>query len=89
MRPDPWIIGDTDAWERLQRQVLRECQTQGIDPPEPLQVAAVLHALADHEGIMQALTMFRPDTDAFWPEATAIGRWLHAYGDYIQQKEWG
>lgn len=87
MGQDPWMVGDIDAWVRLRRQLLRECQWQGVQPPEPRQVAAVLHAMADHTAIMQALARFRPEDTSFWPEATAIGRWFHALGDHIEERE--
>lgn len=46
------------------------------------QVAVVLHALADHTAIMEALR-HRPDPDSPWPQATSVGRWLHDVGDQL------
>jgi hypothetical protein len=80
-----WQIGGIDAADRLMRQVRNETRV-GSDPaPTPLQVAYVLHALADHTAIMQALE-YRPPLDSPWPKATSVGRWLHDLGDYVQRK---
>lgn len=43
----------------------------------------VLHALADHTAIMQALK-HRSDPTSPWPEATSVGRWLHDVGHNLE-----
>ncbi len=77
-----WTIGGDDPADRLIAAVRREAW-RGGQPPSPDQIAMVLHALADHTSLMQALDWSRePGGD--WPAATSVGRWLHAYGDYIE-----
>ncbi len=75
-------IGGQDPVERLILAVINSSwkgsPPQG--PPTPQQIAYVLHALADHTSLIQAVTF-----DAGDP-ATSIGRWLHAYGDTIEDR---
>lgn len=78
-------IGGVDAVARLQRQICAEARMFPDDgPPSAAQVAMVLHALADHASLQLALQFARPD-DGHWPEATSVGRFLHAYGDRFDE----
>lgn len=79
-RRDLGKLGGMDPAERLQRQIASERRLfPDEQAPTLAQVAMVLHALADHTLLMRALT-FDPD-DGPWPQATSVGRFLHAYGD--------
>ena len=82
-------VADDDAVSRLMRQIDYRCANMSgpgpIDPPTRLQVAAVLHALADHTAILEMLK-HRPDPRSPWPEATSIGRWFHDVGDELEYK---
>lgn len=75
------------AVQRLEKQVYYRSRNMvgadGTVPPSRLQIAAVLHALADHTAIMEALK-HRPPADGLWPEATSVGRWLHDLGDEFE-----
>ena len=79
---DEWTIGGQDPVERLLLQIHQNLPP-GHHPPSRGQVAAVLHALADHTGLVQAVTWSPPD-DGYEPVATSVGRWLHAYGDVME-----
>jgi hypothetical protein len=81
-RPNPWQIGGVDARTRLVQAVHHEARTYVEGPPTQAQIAMVLHALADHTSLLVALN-FDPPVDGFWPEASSVGRFLHHYGDYI------
>lgn len=78
----PQVAGEP-AGARLLRYLENECRflTQA-EPPTTAQVAAVLHALADHTAIMAALA-YRPDDTSPWPEATSMGRWFHDTADQL------
>lgn len=85
--PEPWFIGAIDARVRLRQQVDNEARSWNADVPAPSddQIAMVLHALADHTAIMQAL-VYRPPEDGMWPGASSVGRWLQDYGDYMSRR---
>jgi len=80
---EEWTIGGVDPVERLMRQV-RSYTPTSDQPPTRGQVAAVLHALADHTSLVQAVTWSVP-VDGREPAATSVGRWLHAYGDLLDR----
>lgn len=86
---ETWLIGGQVPRERLRRQVERECAQHGYgeQPPSNAQIAMVLHALADHTSLMQAVGWRRGEGP--WPEATSVGRWLHHYGDHMRDSVWG
>ena len=62
----------------------------------PVQVAVVLHALADHTALEEARvydrreTRYAPDQpsrdDPYWPTTTSIGRWLHSTADALENR---
>lgn len=76
------------AADRLMKAVDIQHSTGLYDceKPTPMQVAVVLHALADHTAIMSALK-YRPDPTSPWPEATSIGRWYHDVGSDLEWRE--
>lgn len=77
-------VAGQNATDRLMGQV--KDQTRRLDlqaAPTAYQVAMVLHALADHTAIMEALK-HRPDPTSPWPEANSIGRWFHDVGDELE-----
>jgi hypothetical protein len=80
-------VAGKPAADRLMQQIKYRSRQMvgryGVKPPNELQVAAVLHALADHTAIMEALR-YRPDVTSPWPEAISIGRWLHDVGDDLE-----
>jgi hypothetical protein len=61
--------------DRLMGQVLQYTPV-GVPAPDVHQVAAVLHALADHTSLLMAVGYTRSGNPAL-----NVGRWLHAYGD--------
>lgn len=78
----PTVAGEP-AGKRLMK-ALDNRRFDGAAKPNANQVAMVLHALADHTAIMEALK-YRPDLTSPWPEATSIGRWMHDTGDQIEE----
>lgn len=77
-------IGGQDPVVRLMFQV--GYNSWAGNPPQPpptaLQVSYVLHALADHTSLLQAVEFTHsPST------AGNVGRWLHAYADTIECSE--
>ena len=75
----------------LDSQDVRRGNPHGDGPPTPLQVAAVLHGLADHTAIKHLLdvvagqrAMAGPGDDGFEPAATSVGRYFHALADSIE-----
>lgn len=76
----PTVAGEP-AGKRLMRNL--DNRRTDADIPTANQVAMVLHALADHTAIMEALE-YRPDPTSPWQEATSIGRWLHDVGDTLE-----
>lgn len=79
------------AGDRLMAAVRREAQFYLNQPmhagnamPTPIQVAIVLHALADHTAIMEMLE-HRPDPTSPWPHATSVGRWFHDVGHELEE----
>lgn len=83
-------VGGEAAEQRLMDAVLRESQFYlrqpmhaGQHKPTPIQVAIVLHALADHTAIMSML-QHRPDPTSPWPHATSVGRWFHDVGHKLE-----
>ena len=74
---------DKSAADRLMAQVRNQRLMEGVEHPTPEQVAIVLHALADHTAIMQALCW----TSIAWTQgeaATNVGRWFHAVADDLE-----
>jgi hypothetical protein len=83
-------IAGENATARLMCQVKREAQFylsqpmhKGEQTPTPIQVAIVLHALADHTAIMEMIK-HRPDPTSPWPEATSVGRFFHDLGHELE-----
>lgn len=83
-------ISGQPAHERLMQAVHREAnfylsqpKNHGNATPTPIQVAVVLHALADHTAIMSMLN-HRHDETSPWPHATSVGRWFHDVGHDLE-----
>jgi hypothetical protein len=74
--------GTESAADRIMRQL--DSRLTGEPKPTRKQVAMVLHAMADHTAIMQALD-YRPDFTSPWPQATSVGRWYHDVADDLEQ----
>ena len=89
--PRPTVAGQPAA-DRIIRQVNIQ-HSYGMHSSKggkvnPLQIATVLHALADHSALMEAVK-HRPVPNSPWPEAESIGRWLHDVADDIEaHNEW-
>ncbi len=81
-RPASPHVAGRPAIDRLMGQVAQEARTIPGPAPTLRQVAMVLHALADHTALLAALEHDRSGTH--WPDATSVGRWLHAVGDQAQ-----
>ena len=82
----PIRIGDQDAHDRLRRAVDNEARMfPGVPAPTDVQVAMVLHALADHTLLMVAL-QHRHDEDSYWPEALSVGRFAHDLADDMVER---
>lgn len=79
-----FTIGGVDAVDRIVGQVQWNCMAHGVEEPSVAQIGVVLRALADHTSLTQAVRC-RPDPD-FEPEATSVGRWLHAYADACRER---
>lgn len=86
-------IAGQDAHKRLMESVAKESKFYlnqpmhaGEKPPSPIQVAIVLHALADHTAIMSMLN-HRPDPTSPWPHATSVGRWFHDVGHDLEDHD--
>jgi len=77
------VVGESAA-NRIMKSL--DNRRTGALKPNRLQVAMVLHALADHTAIMSALE-HRPDPTSPWPKATSIGRWFHDVGDDLEVSE--
>jgi len=73
------------AADRLMKSVDIQHNTGLYKCPKPtaMQVAVVLHALADHTAIMDALE-HRPDPTSPWAKATSVGRWFHDVGGNLE-----
>lgn len=82
MRLREWMIGQDEAVSRVMGAVGAETvlQRSGETAPSQVQVAAVMHALADHTALLQAV-QYRPSDMGV---ALNVGRWLHALGDYLE-----
>jgi hypothetical protein len=77
-------IGGMDAAERLRTQVAAQARRfPGVPLPTDQQLAVVLHALADHTALVAALNF---DRSGAWPDATSVGRFLHAWGDRFEDE---
>lgn len=92
LTPNPMV--EHYAHRLLSTQDVQRGSLRGDGPPTPLQVAAVLHGMADHTAIQHLLNVIanghamRRDTDDnLWPEATSVGRYFHALGDTIESEE--
>jgi hypothetical protein len=82
-------VAGEHAGDRLMKQVRyysRNAIPDGVEAPTEKQVAVVLHALADHTAIMEALK-HRVDPDSPWPQANSIGRWFHDVADSLEYKD--
>lgn len=83
MMPAPTVSGEA-AGVRLMRS-LDYRLSPNVQPLDEAQVAVVCRALADHTAIMAAMEFERlADATNFWPEATSMGRWLHAVADQLE-----
>lgn len=71
------------AVDRQARFYLQQPMHERDSMPTPIQVAIVLHALADHTAIMEMLK-HRPDETSPWKEATSVGRWFHDVGSQLE-----
>ncbi len=78
----PQVAGQPAAI-RLSQQISQYARLKDTPPPNADQIWMVMHALADHTAIMEALK-HRPDPTSPWPEATSIGRWLQDVGDQAE-----
>ena len=78
----PWLIGGIEAQERLMGQINR--RSAHSNEPTVEQVQIVLHALADHTALQEAVN-HRPDGAN--GAAGSVGRWLHDLADYLQGNE--
>lgn len=76
-------VAGQNATDRLMGQIHQENRRIDGEPPTAMQVAMVLHALADHTAIMEMLK-HRPDPTSPWPKATSVGRWFHDVGDAME-----
>lgn len=88
MATDPLIWGPVVAGEAMSKRLMRSLDYRlHPDMPRltPEQVAVVMHALADHTAIQEALR-YSVDHDGPWPFATSIGRWFHAIADQLESK---
>ena len=90
--PDPMV--EKYATRLLQSQDVRRGNLRGDGPPTPLQVAAVLHGLADHGAIVHLLdvvaaqrAMARPGDGDFAPAATSVGRYFQALAANIEWQD--
>lgn len=84
-------IGGVDAVVRLRGSIDHAGRRYaGVPVPTDAQVAMVLHALADHTAIQLALHFDRDwvagQDSSPWPEATSVGRFLHALGDRFDEE---
>jgi hypothetical protein len=82
-RSEPAVCGESAA-DRLWRSL-----DYRLSPTTPgltrNQVAIVLHALADHTAITEALR-YRRDESSPWPEANSLGRWFHDTADQMEHR---
>lgn len=75
----------------LSQKISSDVYLQGDPPPTPHQVAAVLHALADHTHnrhmLSEAVASLGEDRDQFgdkwWAQTSGLGRYFHGLGDYL------
>lgn len=81
-RPWPMVCGDPAA-DRLMQNLDYRLSVEGMPRLTRAQVAVVLHALADHTAIAEALRWRRP-VDGLWPEETSVGRWFHDVADQLE-----
>lgn len=77
----PQVAGEPAA-ARLMRSL--DYRLSGAEALSEVQVAIVLHALADHTAIQAALA-HRPDPTSPWPHATSMGRWFHDVADQLTE----
>lgn len=94
---DPMMVAGEHAADRLLRAQKLEPGSPylaGEEPPTPNQIAAVLHALADHTLLMHlvgdevaTLGEDRAHLGPGWQQATAIGRFLQNMGNRIERAE--
>lgn len=84
------VAGEHPAQRLLRTQDVQRGSLRGDGPPTPLQVAAVLHGLADHTHILHMLKvadegyLVNPAEELPWPGATSLGRYFHGLADYIE-----
>ncbi|HEY6934292.1 MAG TPA: hypothetical protein VI452_12925 [Marmoricola sp.] len=92
--PDPVMtVAGEHAADRLLRsqKLYSEVYLHGEEPPTPQQVAAVLHALADHTLLahlvgpdVAELGRDRAHLGDGWAQASGIGRFLQRMGDWLE-----
>lgn len=90
---DAYTIAGTHPADRVMAaQSLRsDVYLHGDPPPTRNQVAAVLHALADHTHnvhmLSDAVAALGADRDHLgpgWAHASGLGRYFHALGDHLE-----
>lgn len=90
---DYMLVGKEHAADRLMQSQKLRCGSpylMGAEPPSPAQVAAVLHALADHT-LIENMLHSSPDLGADrahlgeqWATTTGVGRYLQRMGDWCE-----
>lgn len=92
--PPAYNVAGQHAADRVMRQqaITSPVYLHGEQPPTANQVAAVLHALADftHNEHMLSdevadLGRDRLEHGTKWAQATALGRYFHALGDWLAE----
>lgn len=95
---EAFTLGDGHVAQRIlgsQKLQQGSVYLDGDDAPTPNQVAAVLHALADHSLInlilsdtVKELGADRADMGEQWVQSTGVGRWLQKVGDEMNHSTW-
>jgi hypothetical protein len=74
----------------MSQQISSDVYLQGEPPPTPRQIAAVLHALADHTHnrhmLSDAVASLGEERNPFGDKSahiTGLGRYFHGLGDYL------
>jgi hypothetical protein len=86
----PQVVGEPAA-DRLMRSLDYRLSPPGTERLTAVQVAVVLHALADHTALEAARTYSRTDLhdrdrESPWPTSTSIGRWLHDTANQLEER---
>jgi len=83
-RPEVWARRLLQAQD-VAHGPLRWRSTAEARPVHPLDVAAVLHALADHTHNAHMLRLLAVEGDRLGePQVTILGRYFHSLGDVIE-----